>query len=191
LRPASPRDTHLTPPILEHEKTDLFRSKSEYSRAFKERLAAARQQGLAAVREVAADPALANLTDTESGIVVDLFLSLRAVEAHQDMLDLYQRMPPPLQRTRMVQEQRGFALNRLRRRDEAEQVLKQLINDFGPSSETNGLLGRVYKDRWEDARKAGDQMRARIRGAAGGGECVVVSVAMAIQFLCLDSRLTE
>ena len=61
----------------------------------------------------------------------------------------------------MVQEQRGFALNRLGRRDEAEFALKQIIADFGPSSETNSLLGRVYKDRWEDARKANDQLRAR------------------------------
>jgi len=58
-------------------------------------------------------------------------------------------------------EQRGFALNRLGRRDEAELVLKQVIADFGPSSETNGLLGRVYKDRWEEAGKANDPLRAR------------------------------
>src|SRR5262249_58325829 len=37
----------------------------------------------------------------------------------------------------------------------------------------------------------GDQMRVRLRGAAGGGEGLEMSVAMAIQFLCLDSRLTD
>jgi tetratricopeptide (TPR) repeat protein len=151
----------LPRPTVDHEKTDLFRSRAEYSRIFKERLATARQNGIEAVRAVAADPAFANLNDAEAGIVVDLFLSLRAVEAYQEMIDLYQRMPPPLQRTRMVQEQRGFAFNRLGRREDAEQTLKQVIADFGPSSETNGLLGRVYKDRWEDARKSGDQLRAR------------------------------
>ena len=49
------------------------------------------------MRSVAADPAFANLNDAEAGIVVDLFLSFRAVEAHQDMIDLYHRMPAPLQ----------------------------------------------------------------------------------------------
>ena len=36
-----------------------------------------------------------------------------------------------------------------------------MIREFGPSSETNGLLGRVYKDLWEDAKKAGRGMEAK------------------------------
>jgi tetratricopeptide (TPR) repeat protein len=51
----------------------------------------------------------------------------------------------------MMREQLGFALNREGRFAEAEEVLKQVIAEFGPSSETNGLLGRIYKDRWEIA----------------------------------------
>jgi tetratricopeptide (TPR) repeat protein len=146
---------------IDHEKTDLFRSKAEYSRAFKDRLAAARKEGAAAVQAIGDEPALTDLTDVEAGIVIDLFLSYRAVEAFDRMLELYGKMPRPLQRTRMVQEQRAFALNRLKRRDEAERVLRQLIEELGPSSETNGLLGRVYKDRWQDALKAGERARAR------------------------------
>jgi hypothetical protein len=30
-------------------------------------------------------------------------------------------------------------------------VLKDVIAEFGPSSETDGLLGRIYKDRWKTA----------------------------------------
>jgi hypothetical protein len=77
------------------------------------------------------------------------------------MVDLYGRMSITLQNTRMVQEQLAFALNRLGKSDEAEQVLKQTIEKFGQSSETNGLLGRVYKDRWENALKGGRGMEAR------------------------------
>jgi hypothetical protein len=33
--------------------------------------------------------------------------------------------------------------------------LKAVIEEFGPSSETNRLLGRMYKDRWENAKKEG------------------------------------
>ena len=40
-------------------------------------------------------------------------------------------------------------------------MLKSVIAEFGPSSETNGLLGRVYKDRWEAAKKGGRGMEAR------------------------------
>jgi hypothetical protein len=46
-------------------------------------------------------------------------------------------------------------------RDDAEQVLTTLIERRGPSSETYGILGRVYKDRWEEAARAGEKLRAR------------------------------
>jgi hypothetical protein len=69
-------------------------------------------------------------------------------------------MPAPVARSIMVREQLGFALNRLKRRDEAEQVLRELIAERGPSSETNGILGRVYKDRWDEARSGGDVFAA-------------------------------
>jgi hypothetical protein len=61
----------------------------------------------------------------------------------------------------LVQEQLALALNRVGRGDEAEKVLRSLIGRRGPSSETYGILGRVYKDRWEAAAKAGEKSRAR------------------------------
>jgi tetratricopeptide (TPR) repeat protein len=67
----------------------------------------------------------------------------------------------------MMREQLGFALNRQGRFDEAEKVLKAVINEFGPSSETNGLLGRIYKDRWESAKQQGHiEARALLKRAA-------------------------
>ena len=59
----------------------------------------------------------------------------------------------------LVREQYGFALNRARRSADAERVLLDVIEDRGPSSETLGLLGRVYKDRWE-AEREGSVLRA-------------------------------
>ena len=100
------------------------------------------------------------MKNLESGVVIDLFLSYRAVSDWQAMVDLAAQMPAPLARSVMVREQLGFALNRLKRRDEAEQVLRDLIQERGPSSETNGLLGRVYKDRWDEARNANDVLKA-------------------------------
>lgn len=138
---------------VDHSKTDIFRDRFDYSRQYKERLAEARKHGEGAVKEIVSDPALANLAEVESGIVVDLFLSLRDVEAHAAMIDLYNRMPPPLQRTRVVREQLAFALNRVGRFQDAEKVLKEVLKEFGPSSETGGLLGRIYKDRWRLAKR--------------------------------------
>ncbi len=146
---------------VDHSKTDIFRQRAMYSKEYKDRLATARREGAKAVAAIAADPGLSNLADVESGIVVDLLLSYRAVSAHQEMVDLFERMPAPLQRTRLVREQFAFALNRLCRREEAEKTLRNIIDEFGASSETNALLGRVYKDRWEEASKGGRVIEAR------------------------------
>src|SRR6266545_7547361 len=146
---------------VDHSKTDVFRDKFDYSRKYKNRLAAAREQGAAAVEEVMQEPALANLHEVEAGIVVDLFLSLRDVKSYAGMIELFNRMPTPLRRARIMREQYAFALNREGRSQEAEAVLKEVLQEFGPSSETNGLLGRVYKDRWDTAKKEGRSVEAR------------------------------
>jgi tetratricopeptide (TPR) repeat protein len=151
---------------IDHTKTDVFRASVDYSKRYKHRLATAVKQGRDAVLSIAVEPGLDNLLEVETGIVVDLFLSMRDVQAYDAMIELYQRMPPPLQRARMMREQLGFALNREGRFEEAEKVLKTVIEEFGPSSETNGLLGRIYKDRWESAKKEGRlEARALLRRA--------------------------
>ena len=138
---------------VDHAKTDIFRKAADYSKKYKDRLRLAVREGAEAVQKLADEPALANLLEVESGVVVDLFLSLRDVKAHSSMIDLYHRMPPPLQRAKMMREQLGFALNREGRFEEAEKILTEVIAEFGPSSETNGLLGRINKDRWDLAKK--------------------------------------
>ena len=141
---------------IDHAKTDIFRKQVEYSQKYKKRLEAARVEGPEAVKKIAAEPALKNLNEVEAGIIVDLYLSLRDVEAYSAMIELYERLPEPLKRAKLMCEQYGFALNREERFDKAEAVLKQVLAEFGPSSETNGLLGRIYKDRWEKAKAAGE-----------------------------------
>ena len=94
-------------------------------------------------------------------MLIDLFLSYRAVGAWKEMVALVERLPGPLAARAMMQEQLGFALNRDGQREKAEEVLLQVIEKYGADSETYGLLGRVYKDRWETAREAGKRVSAR------------------------------
>jgi tetratricopeptide (TPR) repeat protein len=146
-------------PDIQRLKTDVFRDRVRYSEEMKKRLAAARRAGADAVRAVEKD--LGNVAGAEAAVVIDLFLSYRAVKAWEDMIGLAANMSPPLAATVMVQEQVALALNRAGRGEDAERVLLQLIEQRGPSSETYGILGRVYKDRWEAAAKAGDSFLAR------------------------------
>jgi hypothetical protein len=149
----------LPNPDISRLKTEVFRDRVEYSSNMKAKLAAARTQHVEAVRAIGDE--LGDLRGVESGVVVDLLLSFRAVEAWADMIALVERMPEPLARSVLVREQYALALNRAGRGDNAEEVLVKLIAERGPSSETYGILGRVYKDRWERARAHGSEVLAR------------------------------
>ncbi len=150
-------------PDIQHLKTDVFRERVDYSHSMRKRLAWARTENLDAVRAIEQEltrPA-GNLADVDAGILIDLFLSYRALKGWTDMIALVSNMPRHLAATVMVQEQLGLALNRAGQGDQAERVLTELIANRGPSSETCGILGRVYKDRWEAAAKAGQTAQAR------------------------------
>ncbi|MBI2305834.1 MAG: DUF4071 domain-containing protein [Rhodocyclales bacterium] len=146
-------------PDIQRLKTDVFRDHVRYAADLKARLAEARRNGAAAVHAVEAD--LGDLALADVGVVVDLFLSYRAVSDWAAMIALSERMSPPLAATVLVREQRALALNRAGRGEEAEAELLALIAERGASSETCGILGRVYKDRWQAARDRGDAALAR------------------------------
>src|SRR5512143_1104815 len=149
----------LPAPDVSRLKTDVFRQRVQYSTHLQQQLAKARLVGVGAVGAVEAE--VGELHDAEAGVLVDLLLSYRAVGAWEQMVRLVAAMPAAVARATLVREQYAFALNRTGRSEEAEHVLRQLIAERGPSSETYGLLGRVYKDRWEAARARGEEMRAR------------------------------
>jgi hypothetical protein len=152
----------LPAPQLDRSRTDLFREQVGYSQEWRERLAQARTRNEGGLEELRAlEAELGDVSDVEVGVVVDLFLSYRAIEAWKDMIRLKDLMSRPLQESVMVQEQFALALNRDGRGEDAELVLLQLIARRDPSSETYGILGRVYKDRWDAARRAGKAILAR------------------------------
>jgi hypothetical protein len=146
-------------PDIQRLKTDVFRDRVEYGAQLKQRLADARRRGVDAVRAVEAE--MRPVSDQEAAVAIDLFLSYRAVKAWDDMISLVEKMAPPLRETVMVQEQLGLALNRAGQGERAERVLEELLARRGPSSETYGILGRVFKDRWDAAVARGDHLRAR------------------------------
>jgi len=149
----------MVPPDISRLRTDVFRDRVAYSEELKGRLAEARGTGVDAIRSVASE--LGQVADLETGVAIDLLLSYRAVKAWPDMIELAGQMPEPLSRSVMVREQCALALNRAGDGEKAERVLLDLIDDRGPSSETLGILGRIYKDRWQAAADAGHEVLAR------------------------------
>jgi hypothetical protein len=148
----------LKPPEIAHSKTDVFRNEVTYSQDWKAKLAKARslagKERLAALDQIRTD--LGDISVVQAGVVIDLLLSYRGISAWDKVIELYEAMDPVLRQSTLTREQYGMALNRAGRSKDAETVLCELIKERGPSSETYGLLGRVYKDRWEAAKKAND-----------------------------------
>ncbi len=138
---------------LAHEKTDIFRDKVSYEKQIKEKLSDIREHPIKEERLGLLQAYAATLTpieNQETGVLVDVLLSFRAISAWQQMIDWIKGLPEYVFNTQMVQEQYGFALNRNKQRSKAVEVLEALIAANGPNPETNGILGRVYKDLADD-----------------------------------------
>jgi tetratricopeptide (TPR) repeat protein len=147
---------------MSHEVTDVFRDRVEYSERFRERLRGARAEGAESLRAVQAE--LGDIAATERGVLIDLFLSYRSVEAFDEMIELAGQLPPDVRDTVVVQQQLAFALNRRKGPgdvDAAIDILERIEKNYGASAETLGLLGRIFKDRYREARDAGRTLQAR------------------------------
>jgi len=144
-----------------HEKTDIFRDKVKYNNDIKNLLAKARTKAGGKAEKIKTVDEIVNtlvLENEETGVLIDVMLSYRAIGAYQNMMEFIKTMPAHVQQTVMVQEQLGFALNRLGEHDEAIAVLEKVIEENGPSSETYGIMGRVYKDLFEKANDSNNEL---------------------------------
>jgi len=142
---------------LPHEVTDAFQDRVRHSEEFNAQLSAARSKPSNALRRdalLAIQRGLGDLKVVQRNILVELLLSLRAVEAWPEMVALAEAMPDSVQQLAVVRQQRALALNRRGQRDEALKLLDTLIKANGPDPETLGILGRVHKDRYKDAKEA-------------------------------------
>ncbi|MEM7086109.1 MAG: TRAFs-binding domain-containing protein [Bacteroidota bacterium] len=143
---------------LSHEKTDAFRAQAVYENDVKDDLFKARNEGEEAVVKIFEE--LKPINEKSVGVIIDLFISLRGVEAWEQMFACYEEMDAPLKKLKLVQEQLGFAYNRSGNSEEAKRVLESVIEEYGPDPETNGILGRVYKDLYKAAKADNNKLKA-------------------------------
>ncbi len=133
---------------------DFFAADRDHHRTPLEALAAARARSVRGIGEFEAG--LGDLTSAPDVVVVALLLSYRAEGAWDRFFAVVERMRPELANHPYIRQQRAFALNRAGQSEEAERILLALRKEHGPTPETNGILGRVYKDRFMAAHAAGD-----------------------------------
>lgn len=152
-----------------HEKTDVFREKVQYDEVIKKELAYARnvmdadKSKLKQLRIDAINKVVEKykpLENIETAVLIDIMISYRNIEAFNEMMAFIKELPRYVFDTVMVQEQYAFVLNRNGGKakpadevmiNEAENVLRKLETDGKASSESYGIWGRIYKDKFERA----------------------------------------
>ena len=83
-------------------------------------------------------------------------LSYRDVSAWDHMVKLSEDFPDHLKANVIVRQQRALALNRRNQagdREQAQQILNDLLKEKGLDPETLGILGRVHKDRYRELKE--------------------------------------
>ena len=102
------------------------------------------------------------------GVFAELMLAHRALEDWSGMIDVFEKMPESLQGQSPIREKLAFAYNRRAEatklaedRAQALDILEDLEEKQGSNPETSGMIGRIHKSQWLDARDAHDANKAR------------------------------
>ena len=137
--------TGLPVPEVDHERIDSFRDHADRDERLRRRLNDAVVSGVEELRRVEYD--LGDLSDLDYSTLLSITLAYRSVSAWSDVVRVIRGASKPVSRLYVVRQQYAWALNRCGQDAEAERITRKLLSEKS-SSETYGLLGRIYKDRW-------------------------------------------
>ncbi|MEA2784848.1 MAG: hypothetical protein QOF71_952 [Candidatus Eremiobacteraeota bacterium] len=150
---------------LPRDYQSTFRDRADELRRLRERLEAARLlAGTARTEAIAAlERDLGTIGEDDLEAALDVLAAYRDAGAFDALIALVERILPALRRPNVALNQlHAFALNRRNAghdRERAIGVLEGIIASDGISSETAGLMARIFKERFEEAR-SGDPFLA-------------------------------
>ena len=139
---------------LSHEKVELLRAQTEHNESVRSEInkvinsVKSKEEKIIQINTI--EDKLGDKSTWQVGLCIDMLLAYRSLESYTDMARIVESAPDLLKQTVLFQEQYGFALNRAGKKDEAIGVLQKLMDKNGPTSETCGILGRVYKDKYNE-----------------------------------------
>jgi tetratricopeptide (TPR) repeat protein len=138
--------------------SDALRMEVRDDEQLKRRIAEAKRLGADELYDI--EEEIGDISQVSPEIALAFFEAYRARGAWRRQIDLAKKLPPSVLAAPRLQEQLALALNRAGEWERAEQIVQELLHRNGPSAETCGVLGRVYKDQYEQAQKGGDAPRA-------------------------------
>jgi MAP3K TRAFs-binding domain len=171
------------PPPLAEGAAESFRADVREAEKVKEQLNRLRimsqeQRQAQTVRDalVAIRARLLDDSTPDAGLLVKLMLVHRSISDWSGVIDVCGVMPAELARQVPIRQQRAFAYSRRSEsamesgneaaagvdRSHALTILQELDAEQGPTSETSGLMGRIYKSQWLRSREQDPQGQARV-----------------------------
>lgn len=148
---------------LAHEVTETFRDRVHQITELRERIAELRgdEERLGELRELR--ESLTPFATAPAELLLDLLLAFRAVGAWDDIIAYVAELPTEVREHVTVQEQLAQALGRRNEGDDrrrAIEILNAVTGRYGPSAETSGILGGIFKREFEDLAAAGRSVAA-------------------------------
>lgn len=167
--------TAWKPGLLTATATDSFREEVATSEELKHRLQWIRTRSRDGDHAAASSAELADIASqlsagcwSDPGVLSELLITYRSLEDWPGLIAVYEALPDHLRSHLPIRQQAAFSYNRRAEetgsaddRAQALHILERLEAEQGPSSETSGLLGRIYKSQWSAARERGDAAGAR------------------------------
>lgn len=148
---------------LPHEVTEAFRDRalwvSELTLRASQATAPGSEEKEARKELGEIEREVAGALGGELQLQLTLMLSYRAIEAWDDVIRIAETLPRSVAQAPMVREQLAMALNRRNQpgdRRRAIAILQEVIDEYGDSPETLGILGRCFKSRWQEKAESGD-----------------------------------
>ncbi|PTL39090.1 TRAFs-binding domain-containing protein [Alkalicoccus saliphilus] len=144
---------------LDYKQAESFRENLFKIESLHEKLADLRHsndpQLIEKINEI--EESVGHFDSSSYELLYDLLMSYRSVESWDDMIRLAESLPSRVGESIKVKEQLSLALNRRNKnedRSKAIRILNSIIDNYGASSETLGILGRIYKDRYYEEKNS-------------------------------------
>jgi hypothetical protein len=148
---------------LAHEVTESFRDRVRQITEIRDRITelSGKPDQLDALRAI--EQSLEPLPNASAELLIDLLLAYRSVAAWDEVVRFVGVLPREIREHVTVREQLAQALGRRNDGDDRKNaiaILHEVLTRFGPSAETSGVLGGIYKREYDDRLAAGDDLEA-------------------------------
>lgn len=87
---------------------------------------------------------------------LNILKKYRDMSAWEDLVGLVEKIPDNLKKNPDVQQLYALSLNRIGEQEKAISTINTLIQETGGDAESYGILGRIYKDKYEISKESND-----------------------------------